>query len=148
MLWSNVVKAAVDRPRPPVDLRITAVSGASFPSGHATQAAAVYGMVVLVLTAGRSVRLRVAAWSAVVVIVGAVGLSRVYLGAHWPTDVLGGYALGAMWITVLASALLLSRPRVPGDRFSRAREEHRGDATAPPAPPADGATRASGPSTR
>jgi membrane protein DedA with SNARE-associated domain/membrane-associated phospholipid phosphatase len=110
-VWSDVVKAAVERPRPPVLLRLAAVTGSSFPSGHATQAAAFYGMVALVLTVRRSVRLRVVAWSAAVVVIGAVGLSSVYLGLNWPTDVLGGYALGAMWIAVLALALLLSRPR-------------------------------------
>ncbi len=110
-LWSDVVKAAVERSGPPVGLRLAAVTGSSFPSGHATQAAAFYGMVALVLTVRRSVRMRVIAWSAAVIVVGAVGLSRVYLGVQWPTDVLGGYALGAMWIAVLALALLLSRPR-------------------------------------
>jgi membrane protein DedA with SNARE-associated domain/membrane-associated phospholipid phosphatase len=135
VLWSNVVKAAVDRPRPPATLRLVEVTGSSFPSGHATQAAAFYGMVVLVLTVRRSVGMRIAAWSAALVIVGVVGLSRVYLGVHWPSDVLGGYALGAMWIAVLALALLLSRPRSLR-RTGPPREAERGDA--PASAPGDG----------
>ena len=108
-VWSNLVKAIVERPRPPASLALVSVTGAGFPSGHATQAAAFYGMLALVLTVRRPVATRVAAWVAALVVVAAVGLSRVYLGAHWLSDVLGGYALGALWVAVLASLFLLTR---------------------------------------
>jgi membrane protein DedA with SNARE-associated domain/membrane-associated phospholipid phosphatase len=109
--WSTLVKSVVERPRPPLALREVVVSGFAFPSGHATQAAAFYGILAVVLTARSRVRIRVAAWTAVLVVVGAVGLSRVYLGVHWLSDVLAGFALGALWVTVLAAGLLVSRRR-------------------------------------
>ena len=95
----NAVKELVRRPRPPAFILLKPVAGPSFPSGHATQAVAVYGMLAA-LAAATTPRWsrKVAAWAAAVVVVGLVGLSRLYLGAHWLTDVLAGFALGAAWL--------------------------------------------------
>jgi membrane protein DedA with SNARE-associated domain/membrane-associated phospholipid phosphatase len=98
----NLVKELVGRPRPPAAILLKPVAGPSFPSGHATQAVAVYGMLAaLAATATASWRRKVAAWALAVVIVGAVAVSRLYLGTHWLTDVLGGLALGAAWLFAL-----------------------------------------------
>ena len=96
---SNIVKALTHRPRPPAAQAIGHWTGSAFPSGHATSATAVYGMLAALLAAttprwGR----KVTAWTAAVLVVGLIGLSRLYLGAHWLTDVLGGIALGAAWL--------------------------------------------------
>ena len=98
-LLSNLVKLLVDRPRPPAAQAIGHWTGSAFPSGHVTHATAVYGMLAALLAAatthwGR----KVAAWTGAVLVVAVVGLSRLYLGAHWLTDVLGGAALGAAWL--------------------------------------------------
>jgi undecaprenyl-diphosphatase len=99
----RVVKAIIDRPRPPAWLRIgnEVPSGAAFPSGHATQTVAVLGILALILASGRSRRTDVAiAWVAGLILF-AVGVSRVYLGLHWMTDVIGGWLLGLFWMATM-----------------------------------------------
>jgi membrane protein DedA with SNARE-associated domain len=100
---TDVVRPLVGRERPPV-LALVASGGFAFPSDHATQAVAVYGALAY-LAAGwiRSWSAKVAVWTVSGVLVLLIGFSRVYMGAHWATDVLGGYALGALW---LASVLV------------------------------------------
>jgi membrane-associated phospholipid phosphatase len=58
-------------------------------------------LAVLVAGATRSWRSRVAMWTGTVVLLLLIGVSRLYLGVHWLTDVVGGYALGAMWVVAL-----------------------------------------------
>jgi undecaprenyl-diphosphatase len=106
----HLVKALVGRPRPPATIWIGHYSGASFPSGHATQSAAFYAMLAIVLGAGLSYRRRAILWSAAALVVLIVGASRIYLGAHWLTDVLGGYALGASWVAIVVAVLLIRSP--------------------------------------
>jgi undecaprenyl-diphosphatase len=85
--------------------------GWAFPSGHATQSIAFYGMlaIVLILWSGAIRRLLVAVGAGLVIIV--VGASRLYLGVHWLTDVLGGYALGLTWISLVMVVPLLIEDR-------------------------------------
>jgi membrane protein DedA with SNARE-associated domain/membrane-associated phospholipid phosphatase len=109
----EIVKSAVDRPRPPSAIWIGQYSGASFPSGHATQSIAFYAMLAIVLGTGRTPKAKAVVWSAAALVVLAVGASRLYLGAHWMTDVLGGCALGAMWVAavVIVVATFIGRSR-------------------------------------
>jgi membrane protein DedA with SNARE-associated domain/membrane-associated phospholipid phosphatase len=101
----NAVKELVRRPRPPAAIMLKPVAGPSFPSGHATQAVAVYGMLAALAAASTFHWPRkVVAWTLAVVIVGLVAVSRLYLGVHWLTDVLGGLALGAAWLFALLAA--------------------------------------------
>jgi membrane protein DedA with SNARE-associated domain/membrane-associated phospholipid phosphatase len=104
----GIVKPLVGRPRPPAAIWIGHYSGAAFPSGHAIQSAAFYAMLALVLGAGLSIRRRAILWSAAALVVLVVGASRIYLGAHWLTDVLAGYALGATWVAIVVTALLIT----------------------------------------
>ena len=102
----NAVKELVQRPRPPAGILLKPVTGPSFPSGHATQAVAVYGMLAALAAATTSSWARkVAAWTLAVVISGLVAVSRLYLGTHWLTDVLGGLALGAAWLFALLTSV-------------------------------------------
>jgi membrane-associated phospholipid phosphatase len=102
-LIANTVKALVERERPPVP-HLAPSSGFSFPSGHAAAAAATWAAVVLVLGRGRP--LRVKAWLAAgaAALTVAVAASRVLLGVHWLTDVIGGAALGFGWFVVCSVA--------------------------------------------
>ena len=71
----------------------------SFPSGHATVAMALYGFITYLLWGMYPKRrVRIALLGALVII--GVGVSRVYLGVHYPSDVLGGYIVGAFWIAI------------------------------------------------
>ena len=107
----DLVKPVIDRPRPPASLWIGHFTGAAFPSGHATQAVAFYGMLAIVLSVGRSLRARSLVWIAAALVVLLVGASRIYLGAHWLTDVLAGYSLGAAWIALVVAFSLLKIAR-------------------------------------
>ena len=117
------INQAVGRPRPPHHLQLVAAHGYAFPSGHTTVATIGYGLLVglAVVLAPHSRR-----WAAstAVVLVLAVGVSRVYLGVHWPTDVLGGWSFGAAWLALGPTIAVLGARmrRVGGDR---ARDDHK-----------------------
>jgi len=109
----NIFKRIIERPRPPASDALGTYSHWSFPSGHATQCMAFFAMLlVLAWLTGRP-RLRLSAVATAPVVVLAVGASRIYLGAHWFTDVLGGYALGGAWVSLLAAACLKTILRAP-----------------------------------
>ena len=108
----NIFKRITERPRPPAGDALGTYSHWSFPSGHATQCMAFFAMLLVIAWLAGWARLRL--WGiAVAVVVLAVGASRIYLGAHWFTDVLGGYALGAAWVSLLTAASLKTILRAP-----------------------------------
>jgi len=109
---STFGKSVVDRPRPPSSLWLVSASGAAFPSGHATQSIACYGALAVVgvsVLSSRWTRALVAGAGAALAL--AIGSSRVYLGVHWSTDVLCGWAIASMWVATLV-LLGWARPRV------------------------------------
>lgn len=111
VVLTNAGKALVGRFRPPVDA-LVAVDSPSFPSGHAAQSAAILLVLALVLTRRRSTRA-----AALVVAVGlalGIGLTRVYLGVHYPSDVLAGWLLGGLWAAATVRLLGAAEPRRPG----------------------------------
>jgi undecaprenyl-diphosphatase len=109
----DVTKALTARPRPPVE-HLEKVGSSSFPSAHATQASAFWLSLVLALRAARMPkRIVVAAGMATVVVVAAVAWSRVYLGVHYPSDVVAGVVFGSAW-ALYASGCLYRKPARPG----------------------------------
>jgi len=105
MLISGGVKLLVSRPRPPVE-HLQAVTGSSFPSGHTTQASAFWVSLVFAMpAAGASPRQTRVAGGLALLIVLAVATSRVYLGVHYPADVIAGALLGTGWATFVASCV-------------------------------------------
>ncbi len=92
-------KGVVGRIRPPARYRLVAETNASFPSGHALASMAIVGVFTVLLAAGtQSVGRRVGTILTAVVVVLLIGASRLYLGVHWATDVLGGWVTGAAWL--------------------------------------------------
>jgi len=102
----DLIKVLVGRPRPRVGPLVSTATGYAFPSGHATQTAAVaVTLAALAAALTSSWARKVIVWSVAVLVCLIVGFSRIYLGVHWPTDVLAGYALGALWAALCALAI-------------------------------------------
>lgn len=104
-LMTHPLKAAVGRPRPDAAIVEPVPHDMGFPSGHAAFAILLGGMLIwLVWQHVENRRLRWALTAALVLLILGVGLSRVYLGVHWPSDVLGGYLFGAVVLALLTLA--------------------------------------------
>ncbi|HEU5319938.1 MAG TPA: phosphatase PAP2 family protein, partial [Methylomirabilota bacterium] len=107
------VKELVDRPRP--DAELIRVGGqhsdSSFPSGHADSVLVLYGLLFYFVTLFvRRRALRLLGQAACLWVIVFTGMERVYVGAHWPSDILGGYYLGALILTALIAAHRIAGP--------------------------------------
>ncbi len=115
-----IVTAVVNRPRPGVPHLDAAPPTSSFPSGHTAAAVAFYGCVAVIVM--RQLRPR---WLAVVVasllwlVPVVVGVSRIYRGMHYPTDVVFGALGGGLWLALVLSTLLPALDRAPRDDGGR-----------------------------
>jgi len=111
-LLSEALKLLFHRARPEPYFGIQAPNTYSFPSGHALVPPCFYG-VLAAIAASRLSRpaARAAVWTGTAVLVALIGLSRIYLGVHWASDVLAGYAAAAVWGVSLGAALEWRRRR-------------------------------------
>jgi undecaprenyl-diphosphatase len=111
----QLIKLVVERPRPEANSAMENAQGFSFPSAHSATSVAVYATIAFILIrASRHGHSRVAIATFAAALVLAVGLSRVLLGAHYPTDVLAGWTCGAL----VASLCWLVAARIPLPRVS------------------------------
>lgn len=113
LLVSLALKAGFHRPRPDLISHGSLVYTSSFPSGHSMLSAIVYltgGAMLALIHRRRAVRLFILACAALATLL--VGISRVYLGVHWPTDVIAGWAIGAAWAALCW--LIVQRARIHG----------------------------------
>jgi undecaprenyl-diphosphatase len=100
-LLGPLLKIGFDRPRPDLVAHLVQVRSPSFPSGHALLSAVTYltAAVLLARVVGE-LRLKVYIMTVALIFTLLIGASRVYLGVHWPTDVLAGWLIGAVWAMV------------------------------------------------
>ncbi|OFX01260.1 MAG: hypothetical protein A3E78_17265 [Alphaproteobacteria bacterium RIFCSPHIGHO2_12_FULL_63_12] len=104
-ILSGLLKDLFDRPRPSIVPHLVKASSNSFPSGHATSAAAIY--LTLAVLIARDINERIVrnyVFFVAVTLALLVGASRVYLGVHYPTDVIGGLGFGAAWAAIVLIA--------------------------------------------
>lgn len=111
MIMNSVLKAAFVRPRPTVVPHLAMVGSTSFPSGHSMSAAVVYlTLGALLARTTTRWRLRIYYLAAALFLTFVVGLSRMFLGVHYPSDVLAGWCAGAVWaLTCELGAAYLQR---------------------------------------
>lgn len=109
---SHLLKWGFDRPRPDLVPHITQVYTQSFPSGHAMLSAVVYlTLGVLLMRTRAEMRVKIYLLSVAIFATVLVGISRVYLGVHWPSDVLAGWTVGAGWALVWWMVMLWMQAR-------------------------------------
>jgi membrane-associated phospholipid phosphatase len=106
LLWfiNEALKFLIGRPRPSSDLVEVLVidTNNGFPSGHSFFALLILGLLAYILYINlKSLSLRILSLVIISLLILLVGLSRIYLGAHWPSDVLGGYLFGGLFLTLL-----------------------------------------------
>ena len=109
-----IVKNIIDRPRPPLVNALVNENTYSFPSGHTFVAIAFYGLLVyFVIQSERNKFLKIISFIIGSILIILVGLSRIYLGAHWPSDVLASFVSGAAWLSILITWLKIKNKFLP-----------------------------------
>ncbi len=98
---SEVLKGIFDRVRPDFVPHLDSVTSAAYPSGHANNAAVVYILFIMLVPQARHPGWQLAAAAMIIM----TGLSRIMLGVHWPTDVIGGWMLGTSFALMAGAAI-------------------------------------------
>ena len=112
---NSLVKRLIKRPRPTNELAtvVRVINEPSFPSGHVMHYTNFFGMLIYLLaTNWPSGRLRNSLISACTGLIASIGPSRVYLGAHWPSDVMAGYVYGGLWFGGMMALYLRVKARI------------------------------------
>jgi undecaprenyl-diphosphatase len=109
----QIMKLLFDRPRPEPFFGLASPITHSFPSGHAMVSCCFFGVLAMILAAREPSRARrISIFAAAAILVALMGFSRVYLGFHYPTDVLAGYAAAVVWLAVVRAVLMAFKRKV------------------------------------
>jgi membrane-associated phospholipid phosphatase len=120
-LLDQSLKLLYARPRPEPFFGLEQPETYSFPSGHSMTSACFFAAVAMIAAEqARSRGRRCAIWAGAAAVIGLIGFSRIYLGVHYPTDVLGGYLGAVAWLALIRAVM----------------GRNRGRSTSPPEPPA------------
>ncbi|MFN6456177.1 MAG: phosphatase PAP2 family protein [Nostoc sp. EfeVER01] len=104
------LKLFFSKPRPQLWTVLISEKSFSFPSGHALGSMVLYGFIAYILATYYSQFSRLI-YVLTVILIAAIGISRLYLGVHWPTDVIAGYGVGFLWLMICITMLKLQRLR-------------------------------------
>ncbi|MEH2196463.1 MAG: phosphatase PAP2 family protein [Nostoc sp.] len=104
------LKLFFSKPRPELWHRLISEKSFSFPSGHALGSMVLYGFIAYEL-ATHYPRFATFIYSLTVILIAVIGISRLYLGVHWPTDIIAGYGVGFLWLMICITMLKLQKLR-------------------------------------
>jgi membrane-associated phospholipid phosphatase len=104
------LKLFFSKVRPQLWKQLIVETSYSFPSGHALGSMVLYGSIAYLL-ANHYHKYSKIIYFIAVILIGTIGLSRLYLGVHWPTDIIAGYGVGFLWLTICLTMLKLQRLR-------------------------------------
>lgn len=105
-----IIKNLVERPRPPLTNALVTEATYSLPSGHTFVAIAFYGLFVyFIIQSGKNKFIKTISFIAGISLIILIGTSRIYLGAHWPSDVFAGIAVGLAWLSIIITSLKIKK---------------------------------------
>ncbi|MEH2261979.1 phosphatase PAP2 family protein [Nostoc sp.] len=110
LILNTGLKLFFSKPRPELWHRLISEKSFSFPSGHALGSMVLYGFIAHEL-ATHYPHFAKFIYSFTVILIAAIGISRLYLGVHWPTDIIAGYGVGFLWLMICITMLKLQRLR-------------------------------------
>lgn len=106
-LLNHILKIVIQRQRPPLEYRMVEESSFSFPSGHSMSSIAFYGLIIyFVFKNMKNIKLRNIICMALGLLIFFIGLSRIYLGVHYASDVLAGFVLGLAYLIIYITFIL------------------------------------------
>lgn len=104
---NHLIKEIVQRPRPPIEFRMVEESSFSFPSGHAMTSATFYGLIIyFVFKYVKNKKVRNTICTALSLLIFLIGISRIYLGVHYASDVLAGFTFGIVYLVLYITFVL------------------------------------------
>ncbi|BAZ08427.1 hypothetical protein NIES4071_02320 [Calothrix sp. NIES-4071] len=111
LILNTGLKLFFSKTRPQLWKQLITEISFSFPSGHALGSMVLYGFIAYLL-AFHYPKFSALIYTLAVILIGAIGLSRLYLGVHWPTDIIAGFGVGFLWLMICITMLKLRRMRV------------------------------------